>query len=184
MTTDFPQLLTRRLRLRRFVDADLAAFLAYRNLPEVSVYQDWTTYSTEEAQAFIAEMQHTDPHTTGWFNFAIELQVTGELIGDLGFLIREDDSRQGKIGYTLNPQFQGQGYATEAAERVLAYAFDDLRLHRITAAADVRNSASVRVMERLGMRREGHFIQNAFDKGEWCDEYLYAILQSEWQNRA
>lgn len=89
----------------------------------------------------------------------------------------------GEIGYTFARAYQRSGLATEATRAALDFAFDSLRLNRIIATMDCRNSASIALTERLGMRREGHFIQNSWFKGEWCDEYLYALLRKEWMKQ-
>ena len=83
----------------------------------------------------------------------------------------------------FHPAYQGKGLATEAAEVVLGLGFDRLGLHRMIGRCDALNLPSARVMERLGMRREAHFIQNIWFKGKWGDEYLYAMLQDEWTMR-
>ena len=101
-------------------------------------------------------------------------------MGDCAFKIEEDDERQGEIGYTLARAYQGRGIASEAVSRVLEYAFASLGLHRVIAITDVENAPSVALLERLGLRREGHFHQNVWFKGKWGDEYLYAMLQEEW----
>ena len=70
-----------------------------------------------------------------------------------------------------------------AGTHVLDYAFGSLGLHRIIAIADCRNAPSWALLERLGMRREGHFVENSWFKGDWADEYLYAILRHEWLSK-
>ncbi|MCW3060900.1 MAG: hypothetical protein JWQ02_2721 [Capsulimonas sp.] len=85
---------------------------------------------------------------------------------------------------TFHPDYHGQGYATEAAEALLKFLFGDLAAHRVTSGCDARNTASVRLMERLGLRREGHLVQSQFSNGELRDEYLYALLRGEWLARA
>ena len=179
---EFHTLETARLRLRRFTDADMPAFLAYRNDPEIARYQSWESISEREARAFITDQMDLQPGTPGsWFQFAIALKTTDALIGDCALHVRDDDPRQGEIGYTLARTNQGQGYGAEAIRATLAYAFETLSLHRVTATVDCRNAPSFRLLERVGMRREGQFIQHAWYKGEWCDEYLYAMLGSEWR---
>jgi RimJ/RimL family protein N-acetyltransferase len=84
------------------------------------------------------------------------------------------------LWYTIHPSYWGQGYATEAAHGLLAFGFGELRLHRIWADCDPANLASVRVLEKLGMRREGHLIENAWIKGAWEDSLIFAILDREW----
>src|SRR5579859_4831886 len=178
---NFLALETARLRLHRFSEADLPTFLAYRNDPEIARYQSWETITERQARAFITEQLQLPPGTPGsWFQFAIALKTTDGLIGDCMLHVRADDPEQGEIGYTLARAQQGHGYATEAIQAVLAYAFETLQLHRVIATVDCRNTPSIRLLERIGMRREGHFLQDAWYKGEWCDDYLYALLRAEW----
>jgi RimJ/RimL family protein N-acetyltransferase len=174
---------TPRLRLRRFMKDDGAAFLAYRNDPLIARYQSWTSCSEEEAAAFIEEQQALLPGGPGkWFQFAIELKDGGALAGDCAFKINEDDARQAEIGFTLASEHQHKGYAAEAIARVLGYGFDESKLHRVIAVTDCENYPAVALLERLGFRREAHFIQNIWFKGKWGDEYLYALLRDEWTN--
>jgi len=177
---DFTTLETTRLRLRHFRDSDLPLFMAYRNDPEVARYQSWEGISEPEARAFIQEQKKIQPGVPGQgFQIAIELKATGVLIGDCYFTINQLDKRQAEIGFTLSRAYQGQGFATEAVSCFLNYAFLTFNLHRIIAITDCDNAASVALLERLGMRREGHFLQNVWFKGKWGDEYLYAILKEE-----
>jgi len=178
----FGALETARLRLRCFADADLAPFMAYRNDPAVARYQSWEGITEPEARAFIQEQKVVQPGVPGrWLQIAIELKEGGPLIGDCAFKIEEHDARQAEIGFTLARAYQGRGFATEAVSRFLTYAFPTFHLHRVVAIADCENAASVALLERLGMRREGHFRQNVWFKGWWGDEYLYAILGEEWR---
>lgn len=172
---------TPRLWLRRFKTEDRAPFLAYRNDPEIARYQSWESCSLEEATHFIEEQKSLQIGEPGkWFQFAIELKETAALIGDCAFQIREEDARQAEIGFTLARSHQKKGYAAEAVARVIAYGFAELSLHRIIAVTDAENDASVALLERLGMRREAHFVRNIWFKGKWGDEYLYALLRDEW----
>ncbi len=114
-----------------------------------------------------------------WFQFAVELKETEVLVGDLGFRISED-GMQGKVGYTLAREHWGKGYATEAVSRLLDHAFGALGLHRVCAVVDQENAPSAAVLERLGLRREGAFVENAWFKGRLSSEYLYATLRKEW----
>ncbi len=107
---------------------------------------------------------------------AIVVRATGELIGDVNLVWRSAEHRQGEIGFVLHPAYHGQGYAREAAREVLRLGFAELGLHRIIGRCDGRNTASARLMERLGMRREAYFRENERFKGEWSDECVYALL--------
>lgn len=172
---------TDRLLLRYFRDDDLPPFLAYRNDPEVARYQSWESIGEETARRLLAEMRRLRPGLPGeWFLFAIELKETGALIGDCTLKIPYEPQEQGEIGYTLDRAYQGKGYASEAVRALLDLTFLKLDLHRVTAIAHVDNARSLALMERIGMRQEAHFIQAAWFKGEWCDQYQYAILQEEW----
>jgi len=181
---DFVNLETARLILRHFTDADLVPFMAYRNDPDVARYQGWEGISEAEAHAFIAEQKLVQPGVPGqWFQIAIALKETGVLAGDCALKIDEHDERQAEIGYTLARAYQGKGIASEGVSRILDYTFRMLELHRVIAITDCENAASIALLERLGMRREGHFIRNVWFKGKWADEYLYAVLQDEWLNK-
>jgi RimJ/RimL family protein N-acetyltransferase len=110
----------------------------------------------------------------------VTLARTGRLVGDVVLFWHSRHHRGGEIGYVFNPEFAGQGYATEAAYAVLRLGFDGLGLHRIVARLDERNEASARVVRRLGMRAEARLIQNEFFKGEWSTELDFAMLADEW----
>jgi RimJ/RimL family protein N-acetyltransferase len=177
----FTQLESERLILRRFTDADLVPFLAYLNDPLVARYQTWESYSQQQAIAVIEEQKSLAPGIPGRaFTFALEMKETGALLGHVALTVQEKDHRQAEIGFTLAREYHGKGLAREGAARVLDYAFTELKLHRVFAITDCENDSSVALLSRLGMRREGHFIQNIWFKGKWGDEYLYAILREEW----
>lgn len=175
---------TPRLLLRSFRDSDLEPFLAYRNDPEVFRYQGWKTpYLREDAVEFVAEAQIIQPGTPGvWMQLAIESRETGALLGDIAFHLTKSNPRMAYLGYTLARASWGQGYASEAAHKVLDYLFRVLDLHRVVADCDVDNQASIRLLERLGFRREAHYLESFWLEHEnrWGSEYLYALLQREW----
>ena len=178
----FTPLESERVWLRRFVDDDLPAFLAYANDPLVARYQSWDSHSEQEAREIIAKQEHVDPGVPGnWFTFAAEHKPDGQLMGHVALKLL--DRQQAEIGFTFSRAFQGKGLAFEATALVLDYVFNELKLHRVIAIVDCRNHKSVALLERLGMRREGHFIQNIWFKGAWGDEYLYALLREEWLRR-
>ncbi len=173
---------TERLRMRAFQDRDIQGFAQYRSDPDVAKYQSWNTpYSIENATQFITEMKAIRPGIPGeWYQIAIELKEGYQLIGDCAFHILAKDAQQAEIGFTLARTHQGQGYATEAVTKLLDYLFDEFQLHRICATCDVQNQASARLLERIGMRREAHFIENIWFKGNWGSEYVYGLLGHEW----
>lgn len=174
---------TPRLILRRFCDSDLEPFLAYRSDPLVARYQGWREpYTREMAEEFIQEMKTRQPGEPGeWFQWAIEVRLSGAMIGDCAFYLLRQDTRQAEIGVTLARLYHGQGYAQEAIRRVLAYLFGDLELHRVCANCDPENTPAWQNLERMGFRREAHFIENLWFKGRYADEYWYAMLRREWE---
>lgn len=180
---------TPRLVLRRFTTADVDSFAAYRADPAIARYQSWDeSYSTADAVILVADMQYIQPGTPGeWYQVALALRQTGELIGDCGFCVLAEDPRQAEIGFTVARPYQGQGYAAEAIGRLMAYLFAEYNLHRIRAICHEDNHASAKLLARLGLRREAHFIEHYWFKGAWASEYWYGILRREWdaqlQNR-
>ena len=174
---------TQRLIIRPFRDADIEPFLAYRNDPEVVKYQGWNfPYSREMAQEFIAHMKSASPVAIGsGYQSAIENRETGEMIGDLFHLLGQGDSPQARVGYTLSRAHWKKGYASEAVKGLLDFFFYELSVHRVVADCDTENTASVRLLERLGFRREAHFIESFWMGNYWGDEYYYGLLEREWK---
>ncbi len=174
---------TSRLILRPFEERDIPIFSAYRSDPEVARYQGWSApYSLEQAADFMAEVWATQPGTPGeWYQLAIEVKASGEMIGDGAFQVLKQDPRQAEIGLTLCRAAQGQGYAVEATRRLLDYLLGELKLHRVRATCDALNGEAARTLEKAGMRREAHFVEHLWFKGEWSSEYVYALLGREWE---
>lgn len=176
----FIPLRTPRLVLRPLEDRDLPAFLAYRNHPEVARYQSWKGMTEAEGLAFLAAQKQVVPGQAGaWAQIGIQLQATGALCGDVAIGLSED-GRQAELGYSLAPEHQGQGIATEAVRALLDHAFGVWGLHRVSATTDCLNLGSVALLERVGFRREAHHLQNIWFKGAWGDEYVYALLAQDW----
>ena len=179
--SDLLPLHTTRLLLRRFGEADVQPFLAYRSDPAVSRYQSWETCDLAEATEFVRRHQSQEAGVPGqWLQIAIALKDTNALIGDCAFKVQAHDPRQATIGVTLARENHGQGFATEALSCLLAALFERLKLHRAVADTDPENTASWTLLERLGLRREGHLRQSLWFKGRWADEYHYAILREDW----
>jgi RimJ/RimL family protein N-acetyltransferase len=176
---------TSRLLLRPFHAGDLEAFLAYRSNPQIAQYQGWDMpYTREMAQEFIAAMQDRQPNIPGeWYQMVIQVKASGEMAGDIAYYLLQRDTRQAEIGMTLAPAYHKLGYAREAAECLLEYLFSELGLHRVQANCDVENEPAWRALERLGFRREAHFVENLWFRGQWTSEYWYALLDREWRLR-
>ncbi len=176
---------TPRLILRSFEESDIKGFSAYRSDPEVARYQGWETpFSIAQAAFFIDHMLNANPGEPGqWYQLAIALKENTTLIGDCAFQRLFVDHNQAEIGFTLARVYQGQGYAAEAVTRLLAYLFDDLHMHRVIANCDPANQPSFKLMERLGMRHEGRFVESLWFHETYVSEDWFAILEREWQAR-
>ena len=173
---------TRRLTIRNLRITDLGDFYAYRSNPEVTRFQGFEVMTLEESIAFIREQANRPFGVPGeWVQYALEYRESGRLIGDCAIKLNHEDSRLGAIGITIAPEEQQNGFALEAIQGITSYLFKEAGLHRITETVDVDNTASVRLLERAGFKREGHFIENIFFKGRWGSEYQYAMLRANWQ---
>ena len=168
--------------LRNINLQDLDTFLGYRNDPIVAKYQSWEpNLNRKQVTEFITDL-HTrkigEPEK--WNQIVWILKKNMVHIGDCALKI-QDENRQAELGFTLSRNYQGKGYAYEATRSLINFAFEEFGLHRIFSITDCKNTTAIKLLKNLGMRQEGHFIENIFFKGAWGDEYLFAILQKEWK---
>jgi ribosomal-protein-alanine N-acetyltransferase len=171
---------TERLVLRDFEEADWKSVHDYASDLEVVRYVDWGPNTIEETKSFIQRAiahQHEQPRRN--YDLAVALKSQKLIIGGCGIHVSNPDNREGWIGYVLNRNFWGQGYATETAKALLKFGFEQLNLHRIFATCDPANIASARVLEKIGMKREGRLREHRWAKEKWRDSLLYAILDYE-----
>jgi len=175
------QLITERLILREFEEDDWRPILAYQSDPHYLRYNPWSQRTEADVRNFVQGFmlwQQERPRRK--FQLVITLKSTGQLIGNCGIRMKTAYAREADIGYELDDHYWGNGYATEAARALLDFGFRELRLHRIWAQCIAENVASARVMERLGMKLEGHFRESEWMKNRWWDTLYYAILEHEW----
>jgi RimJ/RimL family protein N-acetyltransferase len=177
-----PELKTERLILRRLILNDAAAMYQYRSDPQVGRYQSWHPANEQEVEAFIRKIDRTAFNAVDtWFQLGICLKPTHELIGDIGIHFLPPENMQVEIGFTINPIYQHKGYATEAVNRLLHHLFTGLRKHRVIASVDPENAASIRLLERIGMRKEAHFHQSLWNGRDWVDDIIYALTEDDWR---
>lgn len=176
----FTSLTTPRLLIRRLHESDAPTLVAYRNDPQVMKFQSWSPADEVQARESIASLATLEPGDPSGFQFAIALQAGNVHIGDLYLRPLEWDARQAELGYTLARAYQGQGYAAEAVWALLDYCFTTLSLHRVIAITACENVDSIKLLERLGFRREGHTLQSYAYRGVYVDEYQYALLATEF----
>jgi len=180
----FENIHTDRLILRRVRIEDAEAMHAYRSLPEVTRFFPADHRTIEDTLAFVEPLVSVEPTTPGtWLALVITLPETGKVIGDIGLRFPEKETYQVELGTSLDPAYQRKGYASEAMLAVIQYAFETLGKHRVYASIDPHNSASVALVERIGLRREAHFRSSIWWKGEWADDVIYAMLEDEWRAR-
>lgn len=178
---------TERLYLRDFEENDLEAVYDYAGSFENTTYLMWGPHSREEVKAFIDDAicgyESDDRDNRPHAKWAVVLKDTGELIGGCNLAYSAD---HGEMGWVLNRRFQRKGYCVEMGIAMLKFGFETLGLHRIIAHCDTDNYGSWRVMEKMGMRREAHFLEKrpanklVRDKQRYSDEFEYAILDREW----
>ena len=173
---------TARLVLRP-IDAvdDVDAIHAYASREDVCRYIPWTPRTRDEVVEWLPRRNATTiPEPGNAASLAVTLRESGELIGDVMLIWPSGEHRGAELGYVINPDHAGHGYATEAGRALLGMAFDRLGMHRMAARTDARNLASQAVLRRLGMWQEAVLVENEWFKGEWTTEVDFAILRREW----
>jgi RimJ/RimL family protein N-acetyltransferase len=173
-----------RLVLREFERRDWEAVQAYASDPDVVRYLPWGPNTERDSRTFVQRAigRQLDRNRHD-IDLAIVTAADQRLVGGCGVHVSAPEHREGWIGYCLRRDAWGQGYATEAAAAMLGLGFTLLALHRVFATVDPRNVASVRVLEKIGMRREAHLRQHVWQKGEWRDSLIYAMLEDDFRSR-
>jgi RimJ/RimL family protein N-acetyltransferase len=172
-----------RLLLRPFTADDFDALFAIQSRSDVTRWLYWEPRSEDQVRASLEKRIASSTLTNDGdlLSFAVVLKSSSEVIGDGSLFLLSAEHRQGEIGFVFHPDHHGHGYATETARLLLRLAFEEFDLHRVIGRLEPRNDPSARLLERLGMRREAHFVENEFVKGEWQSELVYALLAREWR---
>lgn len=177
---------TERLTLRPFCGGDFEAVHAYTSVPENTYFMHWGPNDEAKTRDFLARCEEnwaTKPIMK--YDIAVVLKAENKVIGGCGLYLTDKERNTAMLGWILHRDYWKQGYTPEAASAILKYCFDELKLHRVWANCNTENYGSYRVMEKIGMRREGHFIKSSFgrvgDSRKWYDQYYYAILDEEWR---
>ena len=174
---------TERLALRPFLASDVEAVLDLESREDVVRYLNWPPMDRDAVEAFVKRRlgQGVIDADSPALLLVATVPPDDKLVGELMLRVTSAEHRQGEIGWTLHPEAQGRGYATEGAREMLRLGFDELGLHRIVAEADPRNASSIRLMQRLGMRLEAEHREVEFIKGEWIGSIVFALLEDEWR---
>ena len=175
------ELITSRLTLREFKESDFALF---RELEaHLKTYYYESTFPDEAATREYLKNAQVDalqtPRTR--YRFAVNLRPDDEVRGRVTLALMNDSIQEWEIGWAVHPAEWGKGIAVEAARRLMEFAFVELHAHRIVAFCHAQNAASLRVMEKLGMQKDGHLRETRRWQGEWADETVFSILEREWR---
>jgi len=178
--TRLPELNTNRLILRTMRMSDARDIYEYSCDPQVARHVLWEAHQNiHQTRAYIRYVLRQYRAGTP-SSFCIELKETGKVIGTIGYMWVSNENRSAEVGYSLSRSHWNQGYMTEALNEVLRFGFETLNLNRIEAQHECDNPASGRVMEHVGMRREGTLKERLYNKSRFVDVELYAILRKEW----
>ena len=172
---------TERLTIRDYVEADWQAIVQQTTQEDVARYMEWDTTTWAEREKVVAWIKEQQVLTFSTFGKYIEFAVEKgrEVIGNLGIKRLSEANKVAEVGWDLDPECWGQGYASEATTAFMDWCFRNLELHRFTSVCDARNTGSYKPVERLGMRREALHAKSSFIKGEWVDDLVYAVLKDE-----
>ena len=174
---------TERLVLRLYRESDASDIVEYSKVADFWLARNLDWEPTEEGvRGYYESGRDSDPLSLpSWLDLVIEVKELRKVVGNVGIGVRNREQRQAEMGWLLGVQYQGDGIATEAVKAVVTFGFESMGLHRIFANTGKLNSASWQLMERIGMRREAHFLKSHKVDGQWDDEFLYAVLSDEWE---
>ena len=175
-----PTLETQRLRLRPFADSDGDEVFALQSDAEALRYWDSPPWTDRSAIArFLDGCRQMAEDGTG-ARVAVERTSDQAFVGWCTFNSWNPDFRSASLGFSFKRPAWGRGYATEAAQSLLGWAFETLDLNRVQAEADTRNSASARVLEKLGFVLEGTLREDCIVNGDVSDSWIYGLLRRDW----
>ena len=175
------QLESERLFLREFRLSDWPAVHAYTSDPDVVKYMPFGPTTEAQTREHLSQcLTSAAEQPRRIYEMAVILRAENHLMGTVTLALHPYERRVSSFSFLLHPQYWGHGYATEAMRTLISFGFRELQLHRLEDTCDTRNLASARVMEKLGMRREGHLRETIWKDEQWYDEYIYAILARDW----
>ena len=171
---------TQRLTIRNLEMTDLVNFHVYRSNPDVTKYQGFDVMDEQQARGFIEKQKDKLFGKPGeWVQYAIEKTDEAKLIGDCAIKLDEHEPRIAHIGVTLNPDYQKKGFGKEVLHGIVSWLFETKNVHRITETVDIKNANSIHLLESLGFKKEGFFVDCFFENGKWGSEYQYVMLNNE-----
>lgn len=170
------------ISLREFQLDDWKDVHEYASQERACTYQPWGPNSEDQTRAFVGKIiEDAKEELRTRFVFAVTIEDDTKVIGAGEINVRDLGNRRGEIAYIINPQYWGNGCATEVARLLLQFGFSQLKLHRIFATCDPRNITSSKVLEKIGMKYEGRMRECLLIRDGWRDSFLYSILEDEWK---
>ena len=176
-----PSLQTKRLLLRPLCAEDTEDMYRYARRADVTEYLLWAPHPSKKYTKDYLTYLESRYDMGDFFDWAVVERESGRMIGTCGFTNIDAPNDVGEIGYVLNPEYHGKGYATEAASEVLRFGFERLGLHRIEARFMEGNASSLHVMEKLGMTFEGYHRDSMLVKGSYRTIGYCSILRDEYE---
>ena len=175
----FPIIETERLLFRRVSEHDVNEILELRSNPETMKYIPRPLLQNiEDALAYFKTIDEAIEDNTG-INWAITLKGNPKLLGTIGFYRIQPENYRAEIGYMIVPEFQGKGIVSESIQRLVQYAFGEMKLHSVEAVIDPDNIASEKVLQKCNFVKEAHFKENEFYGGKFWDSVIYSILNKK-----
>lgn len=177
---DIPPLSSQRLLLRKILPSDYSDMYEYASNEKTTQYLSWEAHRninfTKNYTKFL-QKQYRDGNFYDW---AVVIKETGKMIGTCGFSSFSPENCRAELGYVISPDYWGKGIATEAANLVISFGFEQLDLHRIEAKFICGNFSSEAVMKKIGMKKEGVFREYMFIKGDFKDICYYAMTVEDY----
>ena len=170
-----------RVILQEIEKKDWSDIHKYASQPIVCQYQPWGPNTETESKKIVEQvLEDAKAASRSRFVFVVIQKIDGRMIGSGEFNLRDQINKVGKIAYIINPDHWGKGFATEVAQILIEFGFNEFNLHRIYATCDPRNIGSIKVLEKIGMTKEGRMREDLLMKDGWRDSLLYSILEQEW----
>jgi RimJ/RimL family protein N-acetyltransferase len=164
--------------LRRIDPSEAQALFSYRSDPAIYRYHTFRPKKIDEVEDFIRRCSKNINVEGTWFQLGVYYE--NKLIGDIGLHFLEPKNTLVEIGYTISKNEQRRGFGKESVLGALRYLFEKLEKHRVIASLDPGNEASIRLLEKIGFRKEGYFRKSVLIENTWEDNIVYALLEDEW----
>jgi ribosomal-protein-alanine N-acetyltransferase len=176
------ELHSQRLSLREFRQNDFEAVREFESNPETHRYER-AVPEVSATRAYIDRaVAWSRENPRSHYRLAVTLVPEDLVRGRVSLTLNNAEIREWEMGWAVHFRYWGNGYATEAARAVLGFAFGELRAHRVVAFCNALNTASTRVMDKIGMQPEGRLRETRWWNGGWADEFVYAILDRDWDS--